>query len=257
MVYLPPAWFRSKNRPSLATMEMIGGEFTTPTNWIRVGNAVQTADDYAAKHGGFAPVMVFVDATGDFKTDTECVNGPAGKAQDHLVKDVPPFVEKTFNTSTDQKKWAVVGWSMGGTCAVTLVTAHNDLFKHFLDISGDIGPNMGNKQQTIDKLYGGDAAAYDANDPLTVMAHHGPYRNTTGLFAVGDAEGPYRKKVEQQLVDAGAKVGIVSQVTVTSGKHDWQFAVNAFADQLPWLAEQLNPSEPQPQPDPKASGTAH
>ncbi len=249
LVYLPPAWFRSKTRPKLPVLEMIGGEFAAPDNWVRAGNAVQTADAYAAQHAGFSPILVFSDATGGFKVDTECVNGPNGKAEDHLVKDIPPFVKKTFGAATDPKKWGVVGWSMGGTCAVDLAVEHPDVFTHFEDISGDLGPNTGNKQQTIDKLYGGDAAAWDAHDPLTVLSHHAKYKNVSGWFESGDQEGAHIAQA-RQLSTAAHQDGIGSQVTVEPGKHVWQFASGAFAQALPWLSQQLGTPGPHPAPSP-------
>ena len=71
---------------------MIGGEFNTPADWLRAGNAVKTIDDLAATHGGNAPVFVFVDSGGAFNNDTECVNGIRGNAADHLTKDVVPYM---------------------------------------------------------------------------------------------------------------------------------------------------------------------
>ncbi|MFJ1794938.1 alpha/beta hydrolase [Kitasatospora griseola] len=239
LVYLPPAWFRSKTRPKLPVVEMVGGEFAAPDNWVRAGNAVKTADRYAAKHNGFSPVLVFADATGGFKVDTECVDGPAGNAADHLVKDLPKYVEKTFNASADPKKWAMAGWSMGGTCAITLTAAHPEVFGHFLDISGDLGPYIGDKQQTIAKLYGGDAAAWAAYDPQTVMAaHRGKYRGVTGMFDVGDQESGQLAHAKQ-LEAAAGKAGLSTHLSVEPGRHAWQFAAGAFERQLPWLAQQL------------------
>ncbi|MCW2557206.1 MAG: hypothetical protein JWP55_1170 [Mycobacterium sp.] len=66
---------------------VIAGEFSNPTNWIRTGNAVSVIDDYARTHGGVAPVFVFVDSSGSFNNDTECVDGPWGNAADHLTKE--------------------------------------------------------------------------------------------------------------------------------------------------------------------------
>jgi hypothetical protein len=66
---------------------VIAGEFSNPTNWIRTGNAVSVIDDYARTHGGAAPVFVFVDSSGSFNNDTECVDGPWGNAADHLTKE--------------------------------------------------------------------------------------------------------------------------------------------------------------------------
>lgn len=55
---------------------MIGGEFNTPADWVRAGNAITTIDAFAAAHHGNAPVFVFADAVGTFHNDTECVIGP-------------------------------------------------------------------------------------------------------------------------------------------------------------------------------------
>lgn len=262
LVYLPPAWFRSKTRPKLPVLEMIGGEYAVPDNWVRAGDAVQTADAYAAQHGGYAPVLVFADATGGFKVDTECVNGPNGNAEDHLVKDIPPYIEKTFGTTTDPHKWGVVGWSMGGTCAIDLTLEHPQVFTHFEDISGDLGPNTGDKQQTIDTLYGGDAAAWAAHDPLTVLAGHAKFRGTSGWFESGDQETAQVAHAKQ--LDAAARQdGIACRLEVQPGRHTWHFGATAFADALPWLAQQLGtPGLHQTRtgpvkPLPKPTGPAH
>ena len=99
LVYLPPAWYATDPPPPLPTVMMIGGEFNTPADWLRAGNAVKTVDDFAAAHGGNAPVLVFVDSGGAFNNDTECVNGTRGNAADHLTKDVVPFMESNFGVS--------------------------------------------------------------------------------------------------------------------------------------------------------------
>jgi S-formylglutathione hydrolase FrmB len=181
-VWLPPAWFAPGPRPSLPAIMMIGGEFNTPGDWIRIGNAVQIADAYAAAHGGVAPVLVFADAGGTFNNDTECVDGPRGNAASHLTRDVIPFVEQTYGVSRDPRAWGAVGWSMGGTCAVDLAVMHPELIDSFDDIAGDAGPEVGTKQQTIDRLYGGDASAWARYDPATVLATHAPYADTAGRF---------------------------------------------------------------------------
>ncbi len=143
---------------------MIGGEFNTPADWIRSGQIMPALDGFTKANGGLAPILVFVDAGGSFNNDTECVNGPRGNAASHLTEDVPAHVEARFGASADPARWAVVGWSMGGTCAVDLAVMHPDLVHTFVDIAGDLGPSSGTEEQTVSRLFGGDAAAWEAFD---------------------------------------------------------------------------------------------
>ena len=175
---------------------MIGGEFNTPTDWIRTGNAMSVIDSYAAAHGGSAPIVVFVDAGGTFNNDTQCVDGTRGNAADHLTEDVRPYVISRFGAaSAAPASWAVVGWSMGGTCAADLAVIHPELFGTFEDIAGDLGPAVGRKAQTIAQLYGGDAALWARFDPLTVLSGHARYTDTAGWFDNStDARTPFPGK---------------------------------------------------------------
>jgi S-formylglutathione hydrolase FrmB len=283
LVYLPPAWFASTPPPRLPTVMMIGGEFNTPADWLRAGNAVATIDQFAAAHGGNAPVFVFADSGGAFNNDTECVNGSRGNAADHLTKDVLPFMVSTFGVSPDRSNWGVVGFSMGGTCAVDLTVMHPELFSAFVDIAGDLGPNTGTKAQTIARLFGGNATAWAAFDPTTVIKRHGPYTGVSGWFGVNTDGVPAPRRsvavadtgtlagrllmghaneqalAAQSLCTLGRANGIDCAVIAQPGKHDWPFAGGMFMAALPWLAGQLGtpgvarvplPSESSPPPAP-------
>jgi S-formylglutathione hydrolase FrmB len=244
LVYLPPAWFASTPPPRLPVVMMIGAEINTPADWLRAGNAVSAADDFAGAHRGNAPVLVFVDSGGAFGNDTECVNGIRGNAADHLTKDVIPFMASNFGVSADRSHWGVAGFSTGGTCAVDLAVMHPDLFSVFVDISGDLGPNSGTKAQTIARLFGGNAAAWAAFDPTTVITKHAPYQGVSGLFAIAGADIGARNPGGQDvaansLCALGRTKGIVCAVVAQPGRHDWPLAARAFAAALPWSASQL------------------
>ncbi|BBY60613.1 alpha/beta hydrolase [Mycolicibacterium sarraceniae] len=251
-VYLPPAYYATNPPPKLPTVMMIGGEFNTPTDWLRAGNAINTIDDFAAAHHGNAPVFVFVDSGGAFNNDTECVNGPRGNSADHLTKDVVPFMISNFGVSADRANWGVAGWSMGGTCAVDLATMHPDMFSAFEDIAGDYAPNAGTKAQTITRLFGGDASAYANFDPATVISKHGTYQDISGWFAVSGNPSAQRAPARpagypgnpnaaaNALCGAASGTGIDCAVVAEPGKHDWPFAARAFTSALPWLAGRIH-----------------
>jgi S-formylglutathione hydrolase FrmB len=250
IVYLPPAWYATNPPPRLPALMMVGGEFNTPADWLRAGDAVTTADDFATAHGGNAPVLVFVDAGGTFRNDTECVNGPRGNSADHLTKDVVPYVVSHFGVSPDRANWGIVGWSMGGTCAVDLSVMHPEMFSAFEDIAGDVAPNSGDKGQTVSRLFGGSTAAWAAFDPRTVMTRHGRYDDVSGWFDV-NMPGGEQTKAATTLCKVGTANGIRCAVQTQPGKHDWPFAEHAFAVALPWLAGRIHtpgiPSQPLPE----------
>jgi S-formylglutathione hydrolase FrmB len=285
-VYLPPAWFAT-DRPTLPALMMIGGEFSTPTDWIRTGNAIATVDRYAQAHQGLAPVLVFADSTGSFRNDTECVDGPRGHAAEHLTRELRPYIISHFGTAASARQWGVVGWSTGGTCAVDLGVTHPELFATFEDIQGDLGPNAGNTQQTIASLYAGNAQTWATFDPMTVMAHHTPYVDSAGWFdnapagnkpitshprtnknattapgglagygrrpdpAPASMQGQQAAEAATLCTEATSK-NIACTLHTQPGKHTWQFASTAFAEALPWLSGCLSASPATPTAVPAA-----
>jgi S-formylglutathione hydrolase FrmB len=264
LVYLPPVYFSSNPPPALPAVMMIGGQFNTPADWIRAADAVATIDEFAARHGGNAPVFVFADSGGAFNNDTGCVNGVRGNAADHLTRDVVPFMVANFGVSAEPANWGVVGWSSGGTCALNMTVKYPELFGAFVNIDGDLAPNAGTRAQTIERLYGGDTAAYDDWDPATVMNRHGHYDAVAGWFAVSEPPGSTVAALSGAALQneapesdpattptAAARTlcriadshGIDCAVVPQPGRHDWPFAARAFASSLPWLAARIGTPE--------------
>jgi S-formylglutathione hydrolase FrmB len=263
LVYLPPAWYTSNPPPRLPAVLMIHAEFGYPTDWLVAGKALEALDDFAAAHGGVAPVVVFADSSGTFSNDTECVNGERGNAADHITKDVVPYLVSNFGVSNDPANWGIAGWSSGGTCAVTLTVKYPELFSAFVDIDGQKGPYAGTDEQTIARLFGGDAEAWADFDPRTIMARQGRYTGVAGWFAIshdtptvhrdgsadGDAELPPELDAESNVLNSAATAdymcelasvhGIECSVVANAGKHDFKNAGATFAAALPWLAGRL------------------
>jgi S-formylglutathione hydrolase FrmB len=263
LVYLPPAWYATTPPPRLPVVMMIGPEIGSPEDWLRSGDAGTTIDKFAAAHGGNAPVLVFVDSSGAFSNDTECVNGIRGNAADHLTNDVVPYMISHFGVSPDPANWGIAGWSSGGTCALTLTLMHPQLFNAFVDIDGQLGPNVGTKRQTIARLFGGDADAWAVFDPRTIIPKHGPYTGISALFYVSDdtptmyrngttasgdppvdqpdedADSEQHAAVANYLCDLVSRYGIECSVVAQPGKHGFPSAATMFASAFPWLAGRI------------------
>jgi S-formylglutathione hydrolase FrmB len=136
------------------------------------------------------------------------------------------------------------------------------LFSTFVDIDGQMGPNAGTKQQTIHRLFGGDAKAWAGFDPQSVMAEHGPYHGISAWFGVsqpttsiyragaanpGNVHLPQPDPSDTGDTAAGAQYmcalassyGIECAVVSQPGKHDFPHAAGVFESALPWLAGRL------------------
>ncbi len=266
LVYLPPAWFTSS--PSAAAADG-DDDRRRVQHASRLAAGRQRCENDRRSCGqprGNAPVFVFVDSGGAFNNDTECVNGSRGNAADHLTKDVVPYMISKFGVSPKPAHWGIVGWSMGGMCALDLTVMHPELFSSFVDIAGNMGPEAGTKAQTIARLFGGNADAWAAFDPATVITRHGRYTGVSGWFDVSSSNPPKRHRglsvtdagdgrprrsgrrrqpqrqiaAAETLCELGRANGINCAIVAQPGKHDWPFASNAFAAALPWLAGRLD-----------------
>ena len=163
LVYLPPVWF-AQPRPTLPVLMMLTGTPSLVSDWTRAAHADQIADEYAAAHHGWAPIMVFPDPNGSDLGDTECVDSPQGNAETYLSEDVPAAVVALFSAAPP--RWAVAGLSEGGMCAALLTLRHPDVFSTFADFSGEGGPVVGHDHKaTMRLLFGGSLAAFRAHDP--------------------------------------------------------------------------------------------
>ncbi len=86
-VWLPPAWF-DHGTTRFDVVVLIPGVINTPRDWIVSGGAVDSTQDWARRHSGHAPILVFADPSGGLSNDTECVDGPRGRAETHLTTEL-------------------------------------------------------------------------------------------------------------------------------------------------------------------------
>lgn len=233
-VYLPPAWFGNP-RPALPVVMLISGSPGTPADWTRSANADRLFDYWAAYHGGNAPVLVMPDVNGGPLDDTECVDGPRGRAETYITEDLRSYVIDKYGVRSDPGGWAISGLSEGGTCAMTLVLRHPDLFGSFAEFGGQAQPTVG--RNDLRDLFGGNVAEQRAHDPANIM--RGLRRpELAGWFEVGS--GDYgataaAKKLAPMVANAGGR----SCIVLRGGIHNFTFWSDSLKHAQPWLIGQV------------------
>jgi len=234
-----PPMFDRVDHADLPVLVMLPGIPGSPYDWERAGLVTSVADAWARAHGGIAPVMVLVSENGAYDRDTECVNGPNGDAEDYLTRSVPEFLKHRFGISVDPERWAVVGFSEGGTCAIGLAAEHPSIFGRFVDIAGDAGPNIGpNNASTLVDLYGRKTSEILHHEPLWLLVHH-RYPSTEGWFASSSGD-PIHERVARELDKAAHLAGMkVFNDGGGPGGHSWTYATSVFRSIYPALVASM------------------
>jgi pimeloyl-ACP methyl ester carboxylesterase len=232
MVWLPPAWFGPR-QGELPVVFMLAGVPGEPADWARGANAVDAAEQLQRANGGFAPVLVFPDINGSRLNDTECVDGKKGNSDTYLTTDVPAAVREQLKVSNDPRKWAVVGFSEGGTCATHLALRHPDVFRSFANLSGDISPNMGSPAATLKDLFNGDRKAMARYDMSALLKTQRFDQMAAFLAAGTDDAAPL--KIRDELAQASRAAGITVQTAQKPGGHNFNFWRSMAPDVLSWL----------------------
>jgi predicted peptidase len=129
VVYTPPGYSKEKKYPVLYLLHGIGGD---EAEWTKQGAAEVILDNlYADKK--IVP-MIVVMANGRAAKDLTARDpipkqSPAFAAfEDDLLKDLIPFVEKSYSVKADRESRALAGLSMGGGQSLNFGLKHLDTF---------------------------------------------------------------------------------------------------------------------------------
>nr|WP_254281023.1 alpha/beta hydrolase-fold protein [Frigoribacterium sp. VKM Ac-2836] len=246
LVYLPPAALVADPPPLPVDIVLSGqGPGAAPENLVDAGRMVQTLDALARAHHGLAPVVVMPDQLERPTNNPMCVDGPLGHSATYLTVDVPRWITSHLSVQAPGRAWAISGFSQGGTCSLQLAAGRPELFSSFVDVSGQVGPRLdGGARTTVEHGFGGDRAAYEAAQPLAVLAGKAPYVGSAGFFAVGGTDSRYGPVMP--IVSAAARAAgmEVTREVVPGSGHDWSTASRGLAAGTDWLAARLGLTGP-------------
>ncbi|WP_113718637.1 alpha/beta hydrolase [Arthrobacter dokdonensis] len=237
VVYLPPAYF-TPHPPVLPVVVLVTGQPGSPQNWLVSGHLGQTMAAYAKAHHGLAPVVVMPDANGSQEANTMCMNSALGRVDTYMAVDVPRWITGTLNVDINHEHWAVAGFSYGGTCAMQMVTRHPNVYRTFASISAEEEPALtASRTVTIQRAFHGNAAAFDAVLPMTLLARRS-YPDIHGWFASGAQDAVYTHNAKM-LEAAGRKAGMKVVRTTFPGGHSWIMVTEALPSAFSFMGARL------------------
>ncbi|TCO44244.1 alpha/beta hydrolase [Actinocrispum wychmicini] len=233
-LYVPPA-YQAVPRPSLPVLVLIPGQPGAPQDWVNGGQVADIMDRFAATHNGVAPIVVIPDATGGGMNNPLCADTKAGNAETYLTKDVPAWIRQ--NLQVVPNRWAVAGFSYGGTCSLQLALRHPDVYPLFVDISGQEEPTLGSRERTIREGFGGDEAAFRRINPADLLAT-GRFPGTAGVFTVGIFDKQFKPQ-QRKMLDLSRRAGMDVQSREVTGGHDWRGWSGGLDASMDWLAARM------------------
>jgi S-formylglutathione hydrolase FrmB len=214
-------------------VELLHGSPGAPADWTRGGFADVTADAYAMRHHGLAPILVMPDVNGYWTSDSECVDGTRGNAQTYLTVDVRNAVIAKLHARRDARGWAIAGLSEGGYCALQLGLRHPDVYGAIGDFSGGAGP-----EAVGSPLFAGSPAQAHNQaahyDPVQLLEDWSGVIQPPIWFEVGTDDPTVANLVQldRLAVAHGFETRFVAQPASTHSFISWR---DAFHDALPWF----------------------
>jgi enterochelin esterase-like enzyme len=131
LVYTPPGYSKKKRYPVLYLLHGIGGD---EKEWLREGQPQVILDNLYAE-GKLRPMLVVLPNGRAMKNDRAVGNiyGPDKVAafanfEQDLLRDLIPYVEKTYKPLTNRESRAIAGLSMGGGQSLNFGLGHLDKF---------------------------------------------------------------------------------------------------------------------------------
>ncbi|WP_278101068.1 esterase [Microbacterium proteolyticum] len=241
-LYLPPA-AQVANPPALPLLVFMMGQPGSPDPT----SLAKALDAFAATNKGLAPIAIVVDQLTAPDRDPACVDSSKyGAVATYINQLVPQWAEQNLNIVKDHKYWIIGGFSNGGSCAAVYGTKYPETWGQMLDVMGNEFPGSEHVDQTVADVYGGDAAAFQANKPSVIMAAAAPgtYAGHTAVFTWGSLDTTYGPGQLANSQAAQAAGFTVLTHIVNGAGHTGEALDGSLAYAIPALAPVLGLAAP-------------
>lgn len=241
-LYLPPAALVA-NPPALPLLVFMMGQPGSPDPTA----LAKALDTFAAENKGLAPIAIVVDQLTAPDRDPACVDSSMyGAVSTYINQLVPQWAEQNLNIVADHRYWTIGGFSNGGSCAAMYGSKYPAIWGQMLDVMGNEFPGSEHVPQTVADVYGGDAAAFQANKPSVIMASApaGTYAGHTAIFTWGSLDTTYGPGQQANAAAAQAAGFAVLTYVVEGAGHTGEALDGSLAYAIPALAPALGLAAP-------------
>lgn len=235
-IYLPPAYFAA-NRPALPVLVLVAGQPGGPADWLTGGSLDTHLDAFAAAHGGVAPVVVVPDPNGSQSANTMCMDSRIARADTYMARDVPNWIKSTLAVDSDHSRWAIGGFSFGGTCAMQMGTRHPELFPAVLSFSGEAEPAIAKERgKTVEAAFPGQPEEFERLTPLAIMKER--RFDSSAVYLTAGGNDPEFVAYLRSVAAAAEGAGFTVRAhEVPDTGHSWDTSSKRFADALQFLTD--------------------
>ncbi len=212
-VYVPAEYEQNPDK-KYPVLYLVHGWGEDENGWSIQGHMANIMDGLIA--AGKAEPMIVVMPSGDIKTNSD-VREASGNITDIYIKNLIPYIDKTFRTKTDKQNRAMAGLSRGGMQTSMTVFSNMDLFGWMGLFSGFfVRPNA----NVVDAFNGvfKDADAFNKKMNL--------------LFISTGTEERNPKEAVQTLKDHGVKIVFYESQGTAHEWLTWRRSLNEFAPLL-------------------------
>lgn len=210
--YLPPCY--GEDGRSYPTLYLFHGSIQNDSHWVDLGivNHVETG----IREGRYPPFMIIMPNNGQIGNNT---SGNEHSIEGITVKELIPFVDRTFCTWDAAAGRSIGGISRGGYWALMIAFRHTDLFTAVSGHSSQL-------------RYETDRAAYN---PLSTYAE-ADLSNMRIWLDWGKID--FLRSGQAQLRDALQEISVNLEVHVNGGGHNDQYWLVHVQEYLDWHTAQ-------------------
>ncbi|HKV38005.1 MAG TPA: alpha/beta hydrolase-fold protein [Blastocatellia bacterium] len=251
-IQLPPSYKTDKNR-RYPVLYFLHGMFGTEKEFERRG--IAAAVEKMRAEGKFGDFIIVAPAGGN----SFYVNAKNGvRYEDAIVKDLIPYVERTYRAIGTREGRAIQGISMGGFGALMIAFKHPEMFSSvtthcaalFVELPKLSGDDR--RSQFVSHLIGNifgdppDDAFFQSTNPISLAEADAAAIKKAHLniyFDVGDQDRYGFQKTNTVLDEKLTKAGIPHEFHVFPGNHGWEYMLTVADHSYEFLWKHFSAAE--------------